>query len=151
MPEIAIELVGTDLDAGQLDSYDKLRIVKNAETVWVKVEITPPSIIDYLGEWDYAGNVPADACFVREPVEEYIQAVEAFEEVVVSSADEVYATSMNENYIQMSTPFEEYEEAKAWADEMETRVAELPSRVRLHVPGNMLPTHILEGEDVTGI
>ncbi|MFC7250176.1 hypothetical protein ACFQJ5_10040 [Halomicroarcula sp. GCM10025324] len=133
MPDIELDMPAGELEQRNLDCYEKIRVAEQAETVWVEIEVESPHMASFFENSEVVENVAESASLIQASMEEYTQAVGILQEFLSSVLDSVYTFSIRENIIQMTRPFEEYEEGKEWAEDIEGRLSGLPSQVTLKV------------------
>lgn len=143
MPNIELDTAASELEQHNLDCYETIRIAELSETVWVEIEVESPRMASFFEEREVIEDVTERAAPIQESIDEYTQAIENLQEFLDSSLDSVYTFSIRENVVQMTRPFEEYEEGKEWAEEIENRLSGLPSQVTLKVYDDAIPEQIL--------
>lgn len=129
MTEFQIKLSSTQLETGQLDAHDKIKIASHADRVWVDVEMALLPLDHYLN--GPIEDIPAGTSFIEEPIEEYIETVRLLEKTVTTEVKDIEVIQINRNHLSFKRVFESYENARAWAEEIEDRTSELPSVVTL--------------------
>lgn len=146
MPDIELDMPTSELEQHNLDCYETIRIAEQAETVWVEIEVESPRMASFFEESEVIEGVAERAPLIQESMEEYTQAVANLQEFLTSVLDSVYTFTIHENTVQMTRPFEEYEEGKRWAEEMEDRISGLPSQVTLKVYDDAFSEQELESQ-----
>jgi len=143
MPDIDLDLSGTDLEQEQLDPYEEIKIARQSTKQWVTVRIELPQLEDIVGPCDLAGEVRDESANLKNSIQKYEQCISEVVEFISSNLERVYAFSIVENEVVLSEDFQNYEKSKKRADTVEQTLQDANSKVEIEIPSEGLSEELI--------
>lgn len=144
MPKIELEMTAVELEQHELDCYETIQIIEQAETVWVELEIVLPLLENCMEARGLGGDKLDDSPQLEEPFDDYTRYITEVRELIASISDSIHYVNPRGNTVEIGQLFEDYEAAKEQADEWEEQPLSVWSQVTLKALASDLPQESLE-------
>jgi hypothetical protein len=144
MTKVELRMSGSDVDPDDLDCFEKIELIEQADSVWLVLEIQLPPVEECIERHEFVSEEPDVPLQLGKSLEEYIQVITEVQEFVAPISNSVYLVDAEENVIRVEQPFESYEAAKAQADEWEENQLPVQYQVTLSALHSDLPQESLE-------
>lgn len=144
MAKIELKIADSELEQNELDCFEKIWLIEQADSIWVELEVELPPVENCIEPRGFVSEEPDVPAQLGESLEKYTQRIAQVQKFAASISNSVYSIEAKGNRIRIGQPFEGYEAAKAQADEWEDHQLPVWYQVTLEALESDLPQESLE-------